>query len=46
MKNHKETEQRCIYSNKIVKGKEVIIKDYAQDYVLKQAFFMTLEETQ
>lgn len=41
-KNHN---QRCIYSNKLVIGKEVIIKEYAKDFVLKNDFFDLLKRT-
>jgi len=34
----KRIKNRCLISNKIIEGKEVVLIDYAIDYVLKQGY--------
>ena len=39
MKNkHYKNKKRCIYSNKLIEGKEVVIREYVKDYALKDDF--------
>lgn len=42
--NNKKSDKRCCYSYKVTEGREVVLTEYAKDYVLKQDFFELVRE--